>query len=137
MYQLEYLWISNNLHKLLDTIDKRCGYEGPREAFEVCALAVMKTSTLESNNVNPDINNREMSKNVANKENKQHKSHPSKRKSILMSPSKFGQDCNVSLRSDSVNDITDPTLMTRGISFGMSTTSSKKSISSNSSSHAR
>ena len=103
----------------------------------MCALAVIKTSTLESNNVNPDINNREMSKNVANKENKQHKSHPSKRKSILMSPSKFGQDCNVSLRSDSVNDITDPTLMARGISFGMSTTSSKKSISSNSSSHAR
>ena len=133
MYQLEYLWISNMLHKLLDTIDKRCGYEGAREAFEVCALAVIKTATLESNNVNP----REMSKKVGNKENQQQKSHQSKRKSILMSPSKFGQDCNVSIRSDSVNDITDPTLMTRGISFGMSTTSSKKSISSNSSSHAR
>ena len=73
MYQLEYQWITNNLHKLLDTIDKRCGYEGAREAFEVCALAVMKISTLESNNVNSDLNGREISKNVANKENKQQK----------------------------------------------------------------
>ena len=103
----------------------------------MCALAVMKTPNWESNNVHSDINGSEISKNVAKKENKQQKSHQSKRKSILMSPSKFVQDCNVSLRSDSVNDITDPTLMTRGISFGMSTTSSKKSISSNSSSHAR
>ena len=125
------------MNEFIDSIDKGCGYEDAREAFEVCALAVIKSATLATKNSHKNTNGKESVAISLNKENKQLKNNQSKRKSILMSPSKFGQSCNISLRSDSMNDMTDPAFTTKGIPMGMSTTSSKKSISSNTSSHAR
>ena len=119
-------------------IDEGCGYEGAREAFEVCALAVMNTTALSSRTINQNFNVQDDFSTDFNKEQKVLKGNQSKRKSILMSPSKFGQhDCNTSLHNESIGDMTDVPFISKGITLGMSTTSSKKSIASNTSSHGR
>ena len=125
-----------------DEVGKHYGYEGAREAFEVCALAVKKISALSANTINFSPSIRENSSTTSNKENKALKSNQgSKRKSILLSPSKMvgGQHPAYSLSQHN------PSIGDHDLSFsekernplGMSTTSSRKSNSSNTSSHAR
>ena len=128
---------------MIDEVDKRFGYEGAREAFEVCALAVRKTSALSPNKIIFSPASKENSSNTPIKENKSSKTNQgSKRKSILLSPSKMvgGQHpaSNLSLHNTSIGDIHDSSFNEKERNpLGMSTTSSRKSISSNTSSHAR
>ena len=129
---------------MIDEVDKRCGYEGAREAFEVCALAVRNTSALSPNKIDFGSVTRENISATSNKEFKTSKSnHGSKRKSILLSPSKLGaghqHGSNLSQHNASIGDIHDDSSFSgkERNPLGMSTTSSRKSISSNTSSHAR
>ena len=128
----------NQFPQTLGATDESCGYEGARDAFEVCALAVINTTALSNSNINPNFNFNEDCSTNSNKELRLQKGNQFKRKSILLSPSKsVQQDKNLSLHNDSMSDINDIPFIAKGIPLEMSTTSSKKSISSNTSSHGR
>ena len=97
MYKISPLMIiiiGNATYHFLGAIDESCGYEGARDAFEVCALAVMKTTALSNRNIHQNFNFKEDCATTSNKEHRVLKGNQFKRKSILLSPSKFGQQDN-------------------------------------------
>merc|ERR1712223_1607227 len=103
----------------------------------------MGTSALSPNKINFSSATRENASATSNKEFKAVKSNPgNKRKSILLSPSKMGvglqHGSNLPQHNTSIGDIHDDSSFSgkERTPLGMSTTSSRKSISSNTSPHA-
>ena len=128
-----------NLLCLLDGIVEKCGYGVASEAFEVCALAVIKNAISSPFNIESDAHVTESYTAAPSKEPKVLKDTQSKRKSTLFSSVKSGQGrSKASIHNNSFSgDSNDASYINKGLPINMLTTSSKKSVSSNTSSLVR